>query len=174
MAITINFNGASLRKPGVYSRTQVNLAGGFPLAPTGVVAIIGEAEGGAPGSVEGVQTFTSEDVQALVSKYKSGPIVDAARVLVQPGRDARVPNGASQIRVYKVNTSLQSSLALDNAAPTALFNLTSRNYGEDENLISVTVAADITQRLVRIVQAVQSLRSVQIARRNVGFITRVK
>ena len=112
MAITRNFNGASIRKPGAYSKTDVNLAGGFPIAPTGVVAIVGEAEGGEPGSTAGVETFTSQDVAALIAKYKSGPIVDAARILVAPARDARVANGASVIRVYKTNASTKSTLAL--------------------------------------------------------------
>lgn len=140
MAITRNFNGASIRKPGAYSRTETILAGGFPLAPTGVVAIVGEAAGGEPGSSAGVLTFTSEDIGALIEQYKSGPIVEAARLLTAPARDARVPNGASQIRVYKTNASTRSSLDLSNGT-TTLFELESSNFGEDENLISVTVAA---------------------------------
>jgi hypothetical protein len=143
MSIIRNFNGASLRKPGSYSASRVNLTGGFPLAPTGIVGIVGEAEGGEPGSSAGVQTYTSEDIAALVEKYKSGPIVDAARTLVAPARDGRVANGAGLIRIYKVNASLQSSLDLDNAAATALFSLKSANYGEDENLISVKVEAGV-------------------------------
>ena len=47
MSIRVPFNGASLAKPGAYSRTTVNLSGGFPLAQTGIVAIVGEALGGA-------------------------------------------------------------------------------------------------------------------------------
>lgn len=149
MAITINFNGASIRKPGVYTKTQVNLAGGFPLAPTGVVAIVGEADGGEPGSSAGVLTFTSEDVGALVDLYKSGPIVDAARLLVAPARDNRVPNGASQIRVWKTNASTKSTLAISNGT-TTIFNLSSANWGEDENLISVQVAAGAVDASARI------------------------
>lgn len=140
MSIRVPFNGASLAKPGAYSRTTVNLSGGFPLAQTGIVAIVGEALGGAPGSSDGVQTFTSEDIASLIAKYKSGPIVDAARLLVAPAKDNRVANGASLIRVYKTNASTAASRALQNSAPTDLFQLTSRNFGEDENLINVTVA----------------------------------
>jgi hypothetical protein len=151
MAINVNFAGANILKPGAYSQTKVNLSGGFPLAATGIVAIIGEADGGAPGAVEGVQTFTSEDISSLIDKYKSGPIVDAARILTAPARDARVPNGASLIRVYKTNASLQASLALQNSAPTNLFTLTSRNYGEDENLISVKVEAGVLNTNARII-----------------------
>jgi hypothetical protein len=139
MAISRNFNGATLRKPGAYSRSRVNLSGGFPLAPTGVVAIIGEAQGGEPGSSAGVQTYTSEDVAALIDSYKSGPIVDAARILIAPARDNRVANGASQIRVYKTNASTKASRILQNGAAQNLMTLQSSNWGDDENLIQVTV-----------------------------------
>jgi hypothetical protein len=140
MAIKVNFNGASIAKPGAYSQTKVNLSGGFPLSTTGVVAIIGEALGGAPGSADGVQTFTSEDLAALIEKYKSGPIVDAARMLIAPARDNRVANGASLIRVYKTNASTRSQRMLQTAAPAGVLLLKSLNFGEDENLISVSVA----------------------------------
>lgn len=151
MAINQTFAGANLLKPGAYSQTTVNLAGGFPLAATGIVAIIGEALGGAPGSSDGVQTFTSEDIASLIDKYKSGPIVDAARLLIAPGRDARVPNGASLIRVYKTNAATAASLILQNAAPANLFTITSRNFGDDENLISVDVDAGVINANARII-----------------------
>lgn len=151
MAINQTFAGANLLKPGAVSETKVNLAGGFPLAATGIVAIIGESLGGAPGSADGVQTFTSEDIASLIDKYKSGPIVDAARILIAPAKDARVPNGASLIRVYKTNASSQASLILQNAAPVTLFTLTSRNYGDDENLTSVKVDAGVVSVNARII-----------------------
>lgn len=151
MAINQTFAGANLLKPGAYSQTKVNLSGGFPLAATGIVAIIGEALGGAPASSDGVQTFTSEDIAALIDKYKSGPIVDAARILVAPARDSRVPNGASLIRVVKTNASTQAELALQNAAPVDLFNILSANYGDDENLISVKVEAGVVSASARII-----------------------
>lgn len=150
MAINVNFAGISTNKPQALSQTLVNLTGGFPLAPTGVVGIVGEAEGGAPGSSAGVLTYTSQDLASLISTYKSGPIVDAARLLTQPARDNRVPNGASILRIYKTNASTKSTLALSNGA-TTLFNISSANYGEDENLISVTVAAGSVDSDARII-----------------------
>lgn len=151
MAINQNFNGASLYKPGAYSQTKVNLSGGFPLAATGVVAIVGEADAGAPGSSAGVQTYTSEDIASLISTYQAGPIVDAARLLISPARDARVTNGASIIRVYKVNAATQATLALKNAAPVTLLNITSANWGADQNLISVKVEAGVVSASARII-----------------------
>jgi len=152
MAINQNFNGASLFHPGAYSKTVVNLSGGFPLAATGIVALVGEALNGAPGSSDGVQTFTSEDIAALIAKYGSGSIVDAARILIAPARDNRVPNGASLIRVYKTNASTQATLSLKNAAPVNLFTITSANWGADQNLISVKVEAgtNVNARIITV------------------------
>lgn len=158
MAITRNFNGAVLTKPAAATRIEVNLAGGFPLAPTGIVALVGEADGGEPGSSAGVQTFTSEDIASLIRIYKSGPLADAARMLINPGRDARVPNGASLIRVWKTNTSLRATLDLENAAAATLFNLQSRNFGEDENLTKVKIEAGTdaaNQRLITVTKGDQ-------------------
>lgn len=151
MGMSINFNGASIRKPGVYTKTIVSVAGGFPLAPTGVVAIVGEALNGAPGSVAGVQTFTSQDLGALTALYGSGPIVDAARLLIAPARDSRVANGASQIMIYKTNAGSVASLALKNGAAASLFTITSDNYGDDQNLISVLVSAGVASASARII-----------------------
>jgi hypothetical protein len=52
MAINVSFNGATIFKPGAYSKTSIDLGGGFPLSPTGIVAIFGEADAGAPGANE--------------------------------------------------------------------------------------------------------------------------
>ena len=150
MAINVNFNGATIVKPGARSKTQVNLTGGFPLAPTGIVAIVGEADGGEAGATAGVQTFTSEDIAALAARYKSGPIVDAARILVNPARDSRVANGAGLIRVFKTNASVRSALALSNGT-TTVFNLASANRGEDENLIAVKVEAGVISASARVI-----------------------
>lgn len=138
MAIKVGFNGMSTGKPGAYSKSTVSTAGGFPLAPTGVVGIIGEASGGQAGVVK---TFTSEDLAALLAEYRSGPIADAALLLLKPARDARVPNGASTIRVYKTNASTRSSRALENAGGDDLMTISSANFGSEENLISIKVEA---------------------------------
>jgi len=139
MAISINFNGATLRKPGAYSKTTVSLSGGFQLAPAGIVGIVGEAEGGAPGSAVDVKgnSFTPEQFSEIVSTYKSGPIVDAASILFNPSADARIANGAQQLFIYKTNASTQASGTL----PSSYGTLKSLNYGVAENLINFSVDA---------------------------------
>ena len=46
MAINVSFNGATIFKPGAYSKEEIDLGGGFPLSPTGLVGIFGEAAAG--------------------------------------------------------------------------------------------------------------------------------
>lgn len=138
MAIRTNFGGFSLRKPGAYSRTTVDLTGGFPVADTGIVGIIGEADLGAPGSVEDIREnyFSPDQFSEVVAKYKSGPIVDAFRLLIAPSNDDRIPNGAQRIYIYKTNLSTKASAVL----PTAYGSVYSRNYGFDQNTISFLVS----------------------------------
>lgn len=138
MAIKRTFNGATLIKPGAYSKTVVENLTGFPLLPAGTVGIIGEAAGGEPGVLD---ILSGIGVQQAKERYKSGPIADALELLVNPSKDPRIPNGASTICVWKTNSSTASSLALANdaAAPATLLTLTSKNYGADENLVNVTV-----------------------------------
>lgn len=137
MAIKRTFNGATLRKPGVYTQIKVENLTGFPLQPTGVVGIIGEAAGGEPAVLDILQ---GSQIQAAKARYKSGPIADALSLLVEPSNDPRIANGASTVIVYKVNPSTQSTLALDDNAGADLIDVTSKNYGVDENQISIAVA----------------------------------
>lgn len=137
MAIKVTYNGMSTGKPGVYSKTTVNLSGGFPLAPAGVVGIVGEADGGEPGSTAVMKEtfFSPEQFSQAVETYKSGPIVDALKILFAPAADARIPNGAQKVYVYKTNASTKASATL----PSSYGTVESLNYGVSENLINFDV-----------------------------------
>lgn len=115
MAINVSFGGATIYKPGSYSETTVDIGGGFPIGPAGLVALIGEADAGRPGSAEtSIQHnyYTADQMQDIRSKYRTGAIVDAAGFLFAPAADAAIPNGASAIWIYKTNASTQSSLTI--------------------------------------------------------------
>lgn len=139
MSIKRTFNGASIIKPGAYSKIVVENLTGFPLQTNGTVAIVGEAAGGQPHVLD---ILSAQGIQEAKSRYKSGPIADALELLANPSNDERIPNGASKIIVYKTNPSTQSSLNLMNtqSSPVAQVLLKSKNYGSDENQISVSVA----------------------------------
>lgn len=139
MVYSVNFNGTTLFQPGAYTRvtSEQNLAA--QNSTLGIVAVIGEASGGAPGATEGPVVFSAANLQGLVSYYRSGPLVNAARILVAPGSDTDIPGGAQFIVCYKTNSSSQATgvvTNLDTAAPATLLDLTSANYGLPENQIS--------------------------------------
>jgi len=145
MSIKYNYNGATILQPGAYSKSSVNVIGGFPLSDTGIVGIIGEAIAGPPGDTTGigVQTFTCEQMSSLIETYVSGPIVDVARALVQPARDNRVTNGAQLIRIWKTNSSLAGNNTISNidTVQDTLYDIDSQNYGDAENLINFYISS---------------------------------
>lgn len=113
MAINVSFNGATIYKPGAYSKTTIDLGGGFPLSPTGLVAIFGEADAGAPGSAEiniADNFFGPDQLPQIRAKYGKGNIVDACNFLFSPGADGAIPGGAQAVYIYKTNASTRAML----------------------------------------------------------------
>lgn len=106
---SVSFNGQT--QVGAGSITRVNADG---LAQVGliegVVAIIGEADGGAPGAVSGLVSLRSPN--RIKDLFRSGPIADAARLAFQPSADPLVPGGAREVVIFKVNQSTQSTVQL--------------------------------------------------------------
>lgn len=146
MSIKVSFNGATIIKPGTYSKTSVNVLGGFPLSDLGIVGIVGEAASGPPGDDAtdgGIATYNVTQISDLVQTYVSGPIVDAARALISPARDNRVPNGAQTVRIWKTNSSVAATSYLNNVdtGVDTYYNLTAKNWGTSGNLLSFYVTA---------------------------------
>lgn len=138
MAINVVYNGATIYKPGSYSRTNIDLGGGFPLGPAGLIAIFGEADAGTPGDEEvdiSANRFTADQLVTIRNKYRSGPIVDAASFLFAPAADAAVPSGAQAVWIYKTNSSVRASLSL----ATAYGTLKAREHGIGGNRLSAKV-----------------------------------
>lgn len=110
MARSVTFNGITRFTPG--GITKINAAGlaQVTLSDNSIVGLVGEAEGGAPGSVGGIVTLF--DPAKAAELFKSGDVVDALGLAFQSSNDPDVPGGASRVLIYKTNTSLASSLSL--------------------------------------------------------------
>lgn len=141
MSLSTNFNGATIVVPGAYTDTRVRQTGGLSRAETGIVGIVGEASKGAPGAVSGVVEYFASGLSSLIEQFGSGPIVDAAKALVNASNDPRITNPVGRILIYKTNNSLAASLAL----ATGWGTLTSQNYGVEENLIAVEIEEDTNE-----------------------------
>lgn len=139
MAINVSFNGATIFKPGAYSKTTIDLGGGFPLSPTGIVAIFGEADAGAPGSAEtniANNVFGPDQLVQIREKYGKGNIVDAASFLFAPGADGAIPGGAQAVYIYKTNASVRAMLDPVEAGTTDFGRLRARQWGTSGNQIT--------------------------------------
>jgi hypothetical protein len=140
MAINVTFNGATIYKPGAYSEEIIDLGGGFPVGPTGIVAIFGESTSGTPGAqVPDItqNVFAPDQMQAIIAEYGSGPLVDACNFLFAPAADGAIPGGANSVYIYKTNASTQASLTLPNNYGT----LQAQSYGTSGNFITYSDVA---------------------------------
>jgi hypothetical protein len=136
MAINVSFNGATIYKPGSYSKTNIDLGGGFPLGPAGLIAVLGEADAGTPGAQEvsiSNNRYQADQISVIRNKYRSGPIPDSAPMLFAPAADAAIPSGAQTVWFYKTNASVRATLAL----LTAYGTVRALEWGVGGNKISV-------------------------------------
>lgn len=111
MAINISYNGATIYKPGGYSKFSIDLGGAFPLGQTGIIGVIGESTTGKPGKDEldiGLNVYTPDQMIAIREKYGTGAIVDAAAMLFAPASDGAIPSGAQAIYIWKTNDSTRA------------------------------------------------------------------
>jgi hypothetical protein len=138
MAINVSFNGSTIYKPGAYSRTTIDLGGGFPLGPAGIVAIFGESTKGKPGSEEIItnNVFNANQIAQVRQKYGSGPIVDAMNFLFAPASDGAIPSGAQAVYIYKTNDSARASKALASSFGT----VRSLEHGVGGNTITISAS----------------------------------
>ena len=151
MAIRRSFGGQSISRPGAYSKSQTSSDAGTPLVSNDTLFLLGEADAGASGAEEGIQVFTASQFNQLVAKYRTGPIVDAAKAALVPSRTPGV-NGAGRFLIWKTNTSVQASLALASSFATIKSReygiggnrITYRNTLSSESAIQAQSSADIT------------------------------
>jgi len=139
VAINVSFNGATIWSPGAYSKTNIDLSGGFPLGQTGLVAIFGESTRGKSGSEESdisKNVYSPNQIAEVREKYGTGPIVDAMNFLFAPASDGNIPSGAQAVYIYKTNASSRSQLALANTYGT----VRSLEYGIGGNTVTYGVS----------------------------------
>lgn len=110
MARFVTFNGITRFKPGGITKINAEALNQVLLSDNSIVAVIGEADGGAPGLVSGLVTHF--EPSRATAEYRSGALVDAIRLAFQSSNDVDVPGGASRVLIYKTNQSTQSVVSL--------------------------------------------------------------
>lgn len=133
--------------PGSYPSYQVRQSAAG-LSTSGVLMIVGEADGGPDWSLETdlSQNFYGPSQAAdVLSKYKSGNIVDAFRAGVSPMNDALIQGAPSRIYIVKTNVSAKASLPLTHWDASSYGSLFDLGYGTLGNLIYSVVSANVSE-----------------------------
>ncbi len=143
MATAIFFNGRRITRPGAYSEIDASELATLGPSPTGIVALIGTAEGGAPLSVA-VEDSDHSRSGTVLKRYRSGDLRVAGSFAFQASVDEATPGGAQKLVCVKVNPALQSEVTLDDADGNDSVLITSSDYGLFTAQISIAIAAGTT------------------------------
>lgn len=98
---------------------------------SGIVVIIGEADGGDSYSNVDLanNSFTPDQLAKVESAYRGGQIVDAFRAFTAPSIDSDINGSANRIFIVKTNNSTKASAIVD----TDYGTLKDSNWGKDGN-----------------------------------------
>jgi len=139
VARTVTFNGITLIHPGGATKVDVNALAQATLLPTGILGIIGEADGGIPNEVtdtgdpnEGVpKIYVFDEPSKAKSVFRAGPLADAINLAFDAANDPRVNNGVNRVYAIKTNQSTRSSATLldHDTSTDDVLELYSRDYG---------------------------------------------
>ncbi len=138
MAQGIYFNGRFTVVPGSYTEVDASALAGGTLGATGIVACIGEAEGGAPHDTTIYEVANPGQIGKL---FRDGDLREAGVMLFDASNDDRIGSGAQEVKFAKVNPATRSFRTfIDGSAADAL-TLTSRDYGAFTTRIGIDIAA---------------------------------
>lgn len=141
MSRSVTFNGITRYRPGAITRVNADALNQVGVSSSGVLGLIGEADGGAPGSETGIVSIS--DPARAAEMFRSGPLVDAIKLAFQSSGDPLVPGGAAEVVVYKTNDSTRSEVRIpsdtDNVVSTTVAGTTSTTTNIE---VSATLETD--------------------------------
>ena len=140
MATSIFFNGRLISVPGSYSQLDASGLESVGLGASGIVAVLGTAEGGKPASAmtEPKDFLRLTKPEKGKQLFRSGNLREVSDMLFAPSKDPDILAGAQEVVAMKVNPAIQSAAALGNSYGRALV-LTSVDYGAFTSQINVAI-----------------------------------
>lgn len=140
--------------PGAYSQYTVqNTSVG--IAATGIVTIVGEADGGPSYTTEDLSAnfFGPDQLSKVIAKYTSGQIVDAFYALTAPSNDTNITGAPNRIYIAKTNTGFSASIELPNVYGTlyqTVEGILGNNTQEKVTATQLEVAPQITSNTITV------------------------
>ncbi|NDD54138.1 hypothetical protein EBZ39_09715 [bacterium] len=143
MAQSYVTDAGTLIIPGAYSTIKVE-SSNSGLATTGVLMLVGEADAGPRFDLEEdlqLNVFGPDQVAQVVSKYRSGSLVDAFRAAATPANDPNIVGSPSFIMLVKTNSSAKAKASMSKWDSSTYMDLADKGYGKLGNLIYFDVTA---------------------------------
>ncbi|OGO08143.1 MAG: hypothetical protein A2Y61_00210 [Chloroflexi bacterium RBG_13_60_13] len=145
-ATSIFFGGRLIRTPGSYTVVDASGLEQIGLGASGIVAVLGEAEGGKPMSAitEPADLIRLTKPERARELFRSGQLREVADMLFAPSNDPDILGGAVEVVACKVNPATQSTGSLPNAYGDVL-DLVSADYGAFTSQVNIAVGAGTNQ-----------------------------
>jgi len=139
----VTTNGV-VKIPGAYPSYKVQSQPGG-LATSGVLMLVGEADGGQHWSAEADledNAFGPDSLAEVVAKYQSGPLVDAFRGAISASNDNDIVGSFTRAILVKTNSGGKASKALTDLDGVGTYaTMYDKNWGTKGNLIQMAVAS---------------------------------
>jgi len=135
MALKLTESFITTSVPGAYSQVLVK-SDPVGVAASGVIAIIGEADGGDDFTIDNIKEnfFGPTQVDRVTQKYVSGNIVNAMRMMPSPSADADITGAPTRVYILKTNASTAAS-----AVVASYGTITAKVSGADGNKIKYEI-----------------------------------
>lgn len=153
MATSIFFLGRTIATPGSYTEVDASGLEQVGLGAAGIVALIGEGEGGIPVSA----IDNGKDLQRVNSPenargiFRSGDMREAGSMIFEPSSDPAILAGAQEVVFCKVNPATQSTAQLSNGFGPVI-DLTSADYGAFTEQINVSIGnGSVAGKLITVI-----------------------
>lgn len=139
----------TVKIPGAYPYYRIQTSPGG-LAASGILALIGEADGGAHWSqeedLESSVIFGPDSLSEVESKFLSGPLVDAFRGAVAASGDPDITGSFTAAVLIKTNQGTKGSASILKLGPsTAYTTVYDRNFGTRGNQTQIAVASSVSE-----------------------------
>ena len=142
MAKFITFNGQTIVHPGAVVKIDVSALAQVSAGASGIVCLIGEADGGQPNTASTPKVFSFTDPSSAKSIFKSGPLADAIPLAFDASNDPRLNAGCNKVIAIKTNQSTGATVTLKDDAEAAnnTMSVTSRDFGSHTDDITFEVS----------------------------------
>lgn len=143
---SIFFNGRLISVPGSYTKVDASGLEQVGLGASGIVAVIGTAEGGKPVSeiTEIADFIRANRPEKVRTAFRGGDLYEVGDFLFAPAKDQAILAGAQELVMMKVNPATAGTASFANGIGTAM-TVTSEDFGAFVNQVNISIASGTSQ-----------------------------